>query len=121
MALLSNRPAGRRSGGEIVVLSVIFGLAAGTVGTLLAAVYLLPQQYLSGSALTVLRGSSDTLPGREQAIVVDGEAAGRAAVLLFPSEAAAAIGDLTGPEAMRRTRLPSEAVASGVVLTSDGW
>lgn len=114
MGSLSVRPSVRRSAVEIVVLSVIFGLAAGAVGMLLMAVYVLPQPSLSGPLLTVL-------PGREQAMVLDGEAAGRAAVLLFPSEPAAASGELSGPALLRGTRLPSEAVAAGVVLTSDGW
>lgn len=115
----------KRSIAETVVLGTVFGFAAGAVGTLLVAVYLLPQPSLSGTFLPIQRGAGETLPGREASMSVDSTSVGRAAVLLFAADPApisgAAPAELVAPDVLRRTYLPGDAIASGIILTSDGW
>lgn len=111
----------KRSIVETVLLSVVFGAAAGVVGMLYVALYLLPQPEVAGGGFPVMRGAGDSLAGREDAVVVGGEEAARAAVRFFPWRADAAQAGLDGPSLIRRHRLPDDALASGVVLTSDGW
>lgn len=102
----------RRSFIEVLILSTIFGFGAGAVGMLVVAGYLLPEPYFSSSVFQVSRSVGGTTLGSEQ--VVDGESAVRAAVLIFTAKP-------ESDDPLKSAYLPSDALAAGVVLTSDGW
>lgn len=97
------------------ILSVLFGFAAGVVGMLLIVVYFPsphPSAYLFGEDLMFGR-LVEQAPA--QALVpLSVESAARTSVLFFRKHEPGA-----GPEF--GTYVPSSAVGSGMVLTSDGW
>jgi len=107
-----------RSVVSVVFLSVIFGFAAGVVGMLLAAVYLVPEPLTAAIGPTLLtrgRTTAQADKGLER-VAAPAEASARSLVLFYPAK---------GPEraqvAGREIFLPGEAIGAGMVLTSDGW
>lgn len=95
-----------------LVLSVCFGAAAGAVCTLLVIAYVAPRLEIGGASLQV---KSDALLRRdvEEATGKTFEPAGRAAAMLASAK--------TGDGALDRAYVPGDALAAGMVLTSDGW
>lgn len=95
-----------------LIVSVLFGAAAGAVCTLVVIAYVAPRLDLSGSSVTV---RSDALLRREveEATGKTFEPAGRAAVMLALAKA--------GESPLDRAYVPGDALAAGMVLTSDGW
>ncbi|MFA6603584.1 MAG: PDZ domain-containing protein [Patescibacteria group bacterium] len=97
------------------VSSVFFGFAAGLVGGLLSATYLLPADSGSASTLTVWRdrGTAARL-GSDSAEADAPVIADQSAVLFFAAKSVSG-------DPLADAYLPDEALASGAVLTSDGW
>lgn len=96
------------------ILSVLFGFAAGVVGMLLVVVYF-PSPYPSAYLYEDLMLDRLVKQAPIQALVpLSVESAARTSVLFFRKH-----GPGTGPES--GTYVPSSAVGSGMVLTSDGW
>lgn len=95
-----------------LVVSVVFGFAAGVVGMLVAFAYALPSQPLPGGA-TAVRGVVAS-PAEEPAPDAD---LVRSAALFFDKSA---IDRIAGPAATA-SLVPSDAFGSGFALTSDGW
>ena len=94
----------------VVALSVVFGVAAGFIGGLLAVDYLYPAVVPESSIGLFSRSSSKV----EEDVVYPSasvEAATRAQVLFFQA----------GTVGQSQFFWPAKAVAAGVVLTSDGW
>ena len=96
-----------------LIVSVFFGAAAGAVGTLVILAYVAPNLAWQGasfqvrSELSPRRDESDSALGRTL------EPAGRATVMLAVAK--------TGTGILERAYVPGDAVAAGLVLTSDGW
>jgi S1-C subfamily serine protease len=90
-----------------LVVSVLFGLAAGAVGTLLAVVYWIPQPE-PAAVVALPREAVRPRETQERAASVD--AAVRAAVVIHED-----LGTGAAPY------LPASAVGAATVLTSDGW
>ncbi|HTK05101.1 MAG TPA: PDZ domain-containing protein [Candidatus Eisenbacteria bacterium] len=102
----------RRSVLPSLLISVLFGAAAGAVCTLLVIAYVAPKLEINGTSIqvrdaTLLRREAEEVTGRTF------EPAGRAAVMLALAKA--------GDGALGRSYVPGDALAAGVVLTSDGW
>ena len=100
----------------VFVISVIFGFAAGLVGGLISAAYLLP---VEGSALPTLtvwrdRGAAAELKQTNVSSGAPAVIADQSAALFFP------VKPVSG-DPLRDAYLPGDAVAGGAVMTSDGW
>lgn len=90
-----------------LVVSVLFGLAAGAVGTLLASAYLVPEP---APAVSSLPPSRVPVPRQDAALASNPS---RSAVLFFDTAPTG-----SGPYS---SLLAVNAFGSGLVLTSDGW
>ncbi len=94
-----------------LVLSVLFGFAAGAVGMIVVAAYVLPTPSFPSTSPAVLRGRLAGAAQDETAPSVD---PARASVLFVPRNPH----DAGAPV---RTYVSTEAFGAGIVLTSDGW
>ncbi|MEY4744157.1 MAG: hypothetical protein RL272_102 [Candidatus Parcubacteria bacterium] len=92
-------------------VSIVFGAAAGAVGTLLVFAYVAPSFASLGAALVA--PSDGARRQTEEAAVASLEPAGRAAVMLALSK--------SGSGLLDRAYVPGDALGAGLVLTSDGW
>src|SRR5512142_490517 len=101
----------RRSVLPTLIVSVLFGAAAGVVGTLVIFAYVGPSIALHGTAFPVQSDASRRQT--EETPVTALEPAGRAAVMLALAKSGAGLLD--------RTYVPGDALGAGLVLTSDGW
>lgn len=93
-----------------LILSVLLGFAAGAVGMIVVAAYVLPTPSFSGMSPAVLRGR---LAGAAQDDTAPSVDPFRAAVLFVPR-----VSRDGGPV---HTYVSGEAFGAGTVLTSDGW
>lgn len=97
---------------SVLLVSVLFGFAAGAVGMLVAFAYALPEQQavggVSGTARSMALPAEDPAPAAELS---------RGTALFFDKS----VMDRAQSGDPLRTLLPSEATGSGFVLTSDGW
>ncbi len=103
-----------RSAVPVVLISAFFGLAAGLVGTILATVYLLPAPESSGTTFLAARERPSGAAQEAARVPSPVETASRSSVLFFAAKPA-------GKSVLDQIYFPGDAVAAGVVLTSDGW
>lgn len=98
----------------VVLLSVLFGLAAGLVGTLLMSTYFTPPSQAYGTVYSPVSGRTTTPVDAIVRLPVSVTTASRSVAMFIP--AGARNGRLHA-----RSVLPGEATGAGMVLTSDGW
>ncbi len=103
-----------RSAVPVILLSAFFGLAAGLVGTMLASVYLVPAPESTAANFLAARERPSQVRQETGRVPTPVETASRSAVLFFAAKPA-------GRTALDQVYFPADAVAAGVVLTSDGW
>jgi len=102
----------RRSVLPSLLVSVLFGAAAGAVCTLLVIAYVAPMLEITGTTIQV-RDPSSLRRETEEVLGRTFEPAARAAVMLALAK--------TGEGTLGSAYVPGDALAAGVVLTSDGW
>ena len=125
MKFLINRKGERRIISEIVILSVIFGFAAGVVGQIVSDVYIDPfsQNYSSGDfgadqgtvSIPELRRVKRFL-GIEQDFEVN-----KSVQQVLPSLVGVYSRKPTSQNILNQIYLPQELLGNGFILTSDGW
>jgi S1-C subfamily serine protease len=100
-----------------VIISVVFGFAAGAVGMLfVTGYYSAPQPLLLSAGFPVLREKVITPIAGLERVTTPVETAARSLALFYVAKDADG-----GLIAGRQIVLPSEAIGAGMVLTSDGW
>lgn len=100
-----------------VLISAVFGLAAGVVGMLfVAGYYSVPQPLTFSTGLSFPREKTPPLAAEIERAATSVEMAARSLVFFYPAKSAE-----TGLIAGQPVLLPSQAVGAGLILTSDGW
>jgi serine protease Do len=98
---------------KIIIFAVIFGLGAGIVGQLIAAAYFLPQEIFVTSGDSRIKQTINQTAQNEK--IIEAARSTTPAILeIFPKKIAS-----HNPE--NQIYLPSDRVALGAALTSDGW
>ncbi len=99
---------------KIIIISLIFGLAAGIVGSLLVEAYLLPPQPSLVSFQKLAEKKKPAIPEETEAnLAVERAFSTTVDIHLAKKE--------NQKEILDQVYLPSEALGKGVILTSDGW
>lgn len=105
-------PENRRTVLPTLIVSVLFGAAAGAVCTLVVIAYVAPRLEIGTPSVQVGGGAVQRREA-EEVTAKTFEPAGRAAVMLALAKEEGTVLD--------RAYVPGDALAAGMVLTSDGW
>lgn len=98
---------------KIIILAVIFGLGAGVVGQILAAVYLLPQEIFISNERNIIKQTASQTAENER--ILEAERSISPAVFeIFPQKN-------SSHDPQNQIYLAGDRMALGVALTSDGW
>lgn len=99
---------------KIIILSVVFGLSAGIVGQLIATAYLLPTE-------TIIFTEEGKIRRTTKQQIEERDKINEAYKMVAPTVFEIYPQKTSTPNLLNQIYLPTERVAFGVVLTSDGW